>query len=105
MQTLSPVQDHPIGAWIDQPDPRKILQEVDPDIYNAIELERKRQNDGIELIASENYVFPAVLAAAGSVLTNKCRLSLSESWTGPSGWCVALATMILFQTCHNIFQK
>ncbi len=71
MQTLSPVQDHPIGAWIDQPDPRKILQEVDPDIYNAIELERKRQNDGIELIASENYVFPAVLAAAGSVLTNK----------------------------------
>jgi len=69
--TPSPVQEHPFIAWTDQPDPRKILQEVDPDIYNAIELERKRQNDGIELIASENYVFPAILAAAGSVLTNK----------------------------------
>ena len=67
----APVQAHPLTAWIDPPDPRKILQEVDPDIYNAIELERKRQSDGIELIASENYVFPAVLAAAGSVLTNK----------------------------------
>jgi len=70
-ETLAPAQAHPFAAWVDQPDPRKILQEVDPDIYNAIELERKRQSDGIELIASENYVFPAVLAAAGSVLTNK----------------------------------
>lgn len=69
--TLSPVRAHSLVAWIDQPDPRKILQEVDPDIYNAIEMERRRQSDGIELIASENYVFPAVLAAAGSVLTNK----------------------------------
>jgi glycine hydroxymethyltransferase len=58
-------------AWTDQPDPRQILAEVDPEIYQAIELERHRQADGIELIASENYVFPAVLAAAGSVLTNK----------------------------------
>ncbi len=58
-------------AWADQPDPRQILSEVDPEIYEAIELERHRQSDGIELIASENYVFPAVLAAAGSVLTNK----------------------------------
>ena len=58
-------------AWVDQPDPRRILSEVDPEIYQAIELERHRQSDGIELIASENYVFPAVLAAAGSVLTNK----------------------------------
>lgn len=58
-------------AWTDQPDPRQILRESDPDIYEAIELERRRQNDGIELIASENYVFPEVLAATGSVLTNK----------------------------------
>lgn len=60
-----------LPAWVDQPDPRAILREVDADIYNAIEMERRRQSDGIELIASENYVFPAVLAAAGSVLTNK----------------------------------
>jgi len=74
MQETSPTvlyPKYPLGAWIDQPDPRRILKEVDPDIYNAIEKERQRQNNGIELIASENYVFPAVLAAAGSVLTNK----------------------------------
>ena len=40
-------------------------------IYAAIEKERARQTAGIELIASENYVSPAVLAAMGSVLTNK----------------------------------
>ena len=74
MQATSPTAldpKYPLGAWIDQPDPRRILKEVDPDIYNAIEKERERQTNGIELIASENYVFPAVLAAAGSVLTNK----------------------------------
>ncbi len=58
-------------AWTDQPDPRRLLRERDPEIYSAIELERLRQTNGIELIASENYVFPEVLAAAGSVLTNK----------------------------------
>ena len=58
-------------AWTDQPDPRRLLRERDPEIYSAIELERRRQTNGIELIASENYVFPEVLAAAGSVLTNK----------------------------------
>lgn len=60
-----------LSAWVDQPDPRQILADVDPEIYQAIEQERRRQAEGIELIASENYVFPAVLAAAGSVLTNK----------------------------------
>jgi glycine hydroxymethyltransferase len=56
---------------VEQPDPRQILADVDPEIYQAIEQERRRQAEGIELIASENYVFPPVLAAAGSVLTNK----------------------------------
>ena len=59
------------SAWTDQPDPRQMLREQDPEIYAAIEAERRRQTNGIELIASENYVFPEVLAAAGSVLTNK----------------------------------
>ncbi|HEY66131.1 MAG TPA: serine hydroxymethyltransferase [Caldilineae bacterium] len=53
------------------PDPRAILAEQDPEVFEAIESERRRQTDGIELIASENYVSPAVLAAMGSVLTNK----------------------------------
>lgn len=60
-----------LPAWTEQPDPRQLLRDRDPEIYSAIELERQRQTYGIELIASENYVFPEVLAAAGSVLTNK----------------------------------
>jgi glycine hydroxymethyltransferase len=43
----------------------------DPEIFNAIELEAKRQQDHLELIASENYVSSAVMAAQGSILTNK----------------------------------
>ena len=60
-----------LSAWTEQPDPRQLLRDGDPEIYSAIESERQRQTYGIELIASENYVFPEVLAAAGSVLTNK----------------------------------
>src|SRR5438128_6729943 len=47
------------------------LQQADPDVWQAIQGERKRQQDGLELIASENYTSPAVMAAQGSVLTNK----------------------------------
>ena len=47
------------------------LAESDPDIAQAVRQERHRQNDGLELIASENFVSQAVLEAAGSVLTNK----------------------------------
>ncbi|MCU0896689.1 MAG: serine hydroxymethyltransferase [Burkholderiales bacterium] len=44
---------------------------VDPDLSRAMRAERERQEDHIELIASENYASPAVLEAQGSVLTNK----------------------------------
>lgn len=47
------------------------LQTVDPDIADAIERERQRQQENIELIASENFTSPAVMEAQGSVLTNK----------------------------------
>ena len=60
-----------LEPWTALPDPRQVLAESDPEVYRAIELERQRQFAGIELIASENYVSPAVLAAMGSVLTNK----------------------------------
>ena len=43
----------------------------DPDVWQAIAHEIKRQEDGLEMIASENYTSPAVMQAAGSVLTNK----------------------------------
>lgn len=49
----------------------KHLKDVDIEIYNAIISEKKRQEEGIELIASENFVSEAVMEAAGSVLTNK----------------------------------
>ena len=47
------------------------LIEVDPEIANAIDNEVRRQHEGLELIASENFVSEAVLEAAGSVFTNK----------------------------------
>jgi glycine hydroxymethyltransferase len=47
------------------------LAATDPQLWNAITSEYRRQEEGIELIASENYASPAVLAAQGTVLTNK----------------------------------
>jgi glycine hydroxymethyltransferase len=48
-----------------------ILQLQDPAIWSAIESEALRQQEGLEMIASENYTSPAVMQAVGSVLTNK----------------------------------
>src|SRR5213083_671718 len=47
------------------------LFEVDPQVANAIDNEVRRQHEGLELIASENFVSEAVLEAMGSVFTNK----------------------------------
>ncbi len=49
----------------------RTLADVDPEVADAIGHEVERQNEGLELIASENFVSRAVLEAAGSVLTNK----------------------------------
>ena len=54
----------PSSAWAS-------LADVDPELWAAMESERRRQTDKIELIASENYVYAAVLEAQGSWLTNK----------------------------------
>src|SRR6187431_1659441 len=51
--------------------PGEALREGDPEVAGLIEEEIARQNDGIELIASKNFVSPAVLEAMGSPLTNK----------------------------------
>jgi glycine hydroxymethyltransferase len=50
---------------------KQTLASFDPDLWKAMEDERHRQEDHIELIASENYTSPAVMEAQGSVLTNK----------------------------------
>ena len=47
------------------------IRRVDPEIAEVIENELKRQRKNIELIASENFVSPAVMATMGTVLTNK----------------------------------
>jgi len=51
--------------------PQQRLSEADPDIHRLIREETRRQAEGLELIASENFVSPAVLEATGSTLTNK----------------------------------
>ncbi|HEV2650444.1 MAG TPA: serine hydroxymethyltransferase [Rhizomicrobium sp.] len=57
---------------------RKQLHSFDPDVDSAIAGEERRQADGVEMIPSENYTYPEVLAALGSVLTNK----YSEGYPG-----------------------
>ncbi|MBO5669597.1 MAG: serine hydroxymethyltransferase, partial [Candidatus Methanomethylophilaceae archaeon] len=49
----------------------EFLSQFDPEVGEAVKAECSRQQRGIELIASENFVSPAVMAAVGSVLTNK----------------------------------
>lgn len=47
------------------------IEAQDPEVWSAIAREEERQQDGLEMIASENYTSPAVMQAVGSVLTNK----------------------------------
>lgn len=54
------------------------IQKTDPEVYEAIEREKRRQAEGIELIPSENYTSEAVMEACGSILTNK----YSEGYPG-----------------------
>ncbi|HEY9516251.1 MAG TPA: serine hydroxymethyltransferase [Gemmatimonadaceae bacterium] len=58
------------SEWDCRP-PGAALREADPDVARAIEDESRRQEEGLELIASENFVSPAVMEAMGSPLTNK----------------------------------
>jgi glycine hydroxymethyltransferase len=60
------------------------IERVDPEIYAAIEGERRRQVEKIDLIASENYTSAAVMEATGSVLTNK----YAEGYPGRRYFCV-----------------
>jgi len=58
-------------AYVDVSPMQRSLVDTDPDIADVLHDETRRQADGLELIASENFVSTAVLEAAGSVLTNK----------------------------------
>ena len=62
-----------MNAWLKHPlcSPGDALHDADPEIAELIAEETRRQSEGLELIASENFVSPAVLEAMGSSLTNK----------------------------------
>jgi glycine hydroxymethyltransferase len=79
------------------------LEQSDPEICSAIRREAGRQEDHVELIASENYVSPAVLAAQGSLLTNK----YAEGYPGKRyyGGCefVDIAETLAIQRAKQLF--
>ena len=79
------------------------LKQFDPDIALAIEKELKRQQNGIELIASENFVSEAVLAANASVLTNK----YAEGYSGKRYYggceCVDIVENIAIERAKALF--
>jgi glycine hydroxymethyltransferase len=80
-----------------------LLAQSDPDVWNAIRLEHQRQEDHVELIASENYVSRQVLIAQGSQLTNK----YAEGYPGKRyyGGCeyVDIAESIAIERAKQLF--
>jgi len=81
----------------------ELIAQQDKEVADAMALELKRQRDNIELIASENIVSPAVLAAVGSVLTNK----YAEGYSGKRyyGGCqyVDVVEDIAIDRCKKLF--
>src|SRR6478736_5068507 len=79
------------------------LKATDPDVYDAIIAEEERQRDRLLLIASENFASPAVLAAQGSIMTNK----YAEGYPGKRyyGGCQHVDTVedLAIQRCKEIF--
>ena len=79
------------------------LKQIDPEIFKVIQLELKRQQDNIELIASENFTSLAVLEAQGSVLTNKYAEGYpSKRWYGGCEY-VDEAETLAIQRAKKIF--
>jgi glycine hydroxymethyltransferase len=82
---------------------RHTVAAVDPDLWAAMEAENRRQEEHIELIASENYTSPAVMAAQGSQLTNK----YAEGYPGRRyyGGCeyVDVVEQLAIDRCKQLF--
>jgi glycine hydroxymethyltransferase len=79
------------------------IAQVDPEVWAAIQAENRRQEEHIELIASENYTSPAVMAAQGSQLTNK----YAEGYPGKRyyGGCenVDVVETLAIERCKQLF--
>jgi glycine/serine hydroxymethyltransferase len=79
------------------------LSQQDPEVAAAIASEGRRQRDGIELIASENYVSDAVLEAQGSVLTNKYAEGLpGKRYYGGCQYVDVVETLAIERMCSPI---
>ena len=85
-------------------DPHDSIAEFDPELGRAMAAEKRRQDDHVELIASENYASPRVLEAQGSVLTNK----YAEGYPGKRyyGGCeyVDIAERLAIDRAKQLFQ-
>jgi len=81
----------------------KHVRNADPEIFEALKCEYKRQNEHLELIASENFTSPAVMEAQGSVLTNK----YAEGYPGKRYYggceCVDIVERIAIERCKQLF--
>lgn len=75
----------------------------DREVYDAIEAERKRQNERIELIASENFVSKSVLEAAGSVMTNKYAEGYPDKRYYGGCECVDIVEKLAIERAKEIF--
>src|SRR5512145_2467108 len=79
------------------------IARIDPELWAAIQAEDRRQEEHIELIASENYTSPAVMAAQGSQLTNK----YAEGYPGKRyyGGCehVDVVEQLAIDRCKQLF--
>jgi glycine hydroxymethyltransferase len=82
---------------------QQLIAQTDPDLWAAIQQENQRQEDHIELIASENYASPAVMAAQGTQLTNK----YAEGYSGKRyyGGCefVDIAELLAIERVKQLF--
>ena len=80
-----------------------LIEQTDPELWQAIQAENARQEQHIELIASENYASPAVMAAQGSQLTNK----YAEGYPGKRYYggceCVDIAEQLAISRIKQIF--
>ncbi len=81
----------------------ELIRSVDPEIAEAISAETKRQQNKIELIASENFVSEAVLSAAGSVLTNKYAEGYPAKRYYGGCECVDVAENLAIERAKKIF--
>ncbi|MGL4562107.1 MAG: serine hydroxymethyltransferase [Brevinema sp.] len=81
----------------------EIVKQTDPELFSSIEQELKRQQETIELIASENIVSPAVLATQGSILTNKYAEGYPDKRYYGGCECVDISEKLAIERAKKLF--